>query len=187
MNVVVFCASANGIGSVYFDDARKLGEAIGGRAWKLVYGGTCVGLMDQVAITVMNCGGKAIGVIPECIKSCGVAAEGLDELVVVQDMQERKCLLRTYGDAFIALPGGWGTLDEITEVITLKQLGEHNKPVVFLNTDGFYDVFLDFIADIRAKGFVGPQYDELYFVAYSVDEVMDYLDSYQVVKNTSKY
>ncbi len=187
MNVAVFCASANGVESVYFDDARKLGEAIGSRRWKLVYGGTCVGLMHQVATATMNRGGKAIGVIPECIMSRGVAADGLDELVVAPDMKERKHLLRTYADAFVALPGGWGTLEEITEVITLKQLGQHNKPVVFLNTAGFYDGLLDFIAGIREKGFVSSVYDKLYFVANSVDEVVDYLENYQSVENVSKY
>ncbi len=187
MNVAVFCASANEIGSVYFDDARKLGEAIGSRGWKLVYGGTCVGLMHQVATATMNSGGKAIGVIPECIKLRGVAAEGLDELVVAPDMKERKHLLRIYADAFVALPGGWGTLEEITEVITLKQLGQHNKPVVFLNTIGFYDDLLDFISGIRAKGFVSSVYDKLYYVAHSVDEVMNYLKSYQIIENISKY
>lgn len=187
MNVAVFCASANGVGSVYFDDARKLGETIGSRGWKLVYGGTCVGLMHQVAAATIYCGGKAIGVIPECIKSRGVAAEGLDELVVASDMKERKHLLRTYADAFVALPGGWGTLEEITEVITLKQLGQHNKPIVFLNTDGFYDGLWEFIASIREKGFVASVYDKLYYVAHTVEEVLDYLEGYQVTENVSKY
>lgn len=187
MNVAVFCASANGVGSIYFDDARKLGEEIGSRGWKLVYGGTCVGLMHQVATATMNSGGKAVGVIPECIKSRGVAAEGLDELVVAPDMKERKFLLRTYANAFVALPGGWGTLEEITEVITLKQLGQHNKPVVFLNTAGFYDGLLDFISSIRDKGFVASVYDKLYFVANSVEEVIGYLENYQGGENISKY
>lgn len=175
MKIAVFCASANGVDQLYFEDARKLGERIGKLNWHLVYGGTNVGLMKEVAeATGMN-GGRVTGIITECISRRGVAAEGLDQLIVAPDMKERKYLLRENADAFVALPGGWGTLEEITEVITLKQLGEHHKPVVFLNTGGFYNDFLCFIGKITSQGFVSPLYNQLYQVADDVDEVIRYL------------
>ncbi|MDE6452465.1 MAG: TIGR00730 family Rossman fold protein, partial [Odoribacter sp.] len=132
MKIAVFCASAN-VAPVYMEAAEKLGEYIGKSGWELVYGGTNMGLMDKVARSTMAHGGKVTGIIPACISERGVAAEGVDCLIETVDMKERKALLREHADAFVALPGGWGTLEEISEVITLKQLGEHNKPVVFLN------------------------------------------------------
>lgn len=178
MNIAVFCASANDVEKVYFEDAKRLGEEIGKRGWGLVYGGANVGLMREVAEAAKGNGSRVIGVIPECIRSRGVAATGLDELLLASDMKERKHILRERADAFVALPGGWGTLEEITEVITLKQLGVHTKPIVFLNTAGFYDKFMDFIAGISREGFVASVYDGLYHVADSIEDALRYLERY---------
>ncbi len=102
-------------------------------------------------------------------------------------MKERKHLLRENADAFVALPGGWGTLEEITEVITLKQLGIHRKPIVFLNTSGFYDTFFRFIESIRMEGFVSGSYDNLYTVVNTAEEVWDYLQNYRISEMELKY
>lgn len=135
MRVAVFCASANEVEPCYFREAGRLGKRIGELGWQLIYGGTNIGLMREVADATIRQGGEVTGIIPECIRDRGVAAGGLKQLIVAPDMKERKYLLREHADAFIALPGGWGTLEEITEVITLKQLGQHNKPIVFYCAD----------------------------------------------------
>lgn len=187
MKIAVFCASANGIDPKYFEAARSLGRWIGKSKGKLVYGGTNVGLMREVATSTFSNGGEVMGIIPRCILEKGVAAESYCQLVVAEDMKERKHLLRENADAFIALPGGWGTLEEITEVITLKQLGVHCKPILFLNTDGFYDTFFQFIRNIREEGFISENYDQIYTVVYSAEEAMEYLQSYEATEVQAKY
>lgn len=187
MRIAVFCASSGQINEIYFRAAYHLGEYIAVSGWELVYGGTNVGLMKTVAQACLKKGGKVTGIIPECIVQRGVAAEGLDRLLVAPDMKERKFLLRENSDAFVALPGGWGTLEEITEVMTLKQLGEHHKPVVFLNTAGFYEPFLNFLNSIEKEGFVSPVYRQLYQIVDQPEEVIDYIRSYQKNEEIMKY
>lgn len=187
MRIAVFCSSANDVGPNYMEAARLMGKLIGESGWELVYGGTNTGLMKEVADTTISFGGKVTGIIPECILKRGVAAENLENLIVVSDMKERKAYMREAADAFIALPGGWGTLEEITETITLKQLGEHKKPIVFLNISGFYDAFIKFINDITQQGFVSPIYERLYKVLSSVEEVIPYLEQYHEHAVVCKY
>lgn len=187
MNIGVFCASSNDINEVYYRHACELGQEIAAHTWKLVYGGTNCGLMQAVAEATVGNGGIAIGIIPECIKERGVAAQNATELLVAEDMKERKRMLREHSDAFIAMPGGWGTMEEITEVITLKQLGCHNKPIVFVNTDGFYDLFFKFIDDIRERGFVSKAYDNLFIVASDISEAIQYIETYKARDIVSKY
>lgn len=187
MYIGVFCASADCIRNAYFHDAAELGKGIAIRGWNLVYGGTNFGLMRETAEAVLGFGGKVVGVIPECIQQRGVAAVGLTELLTVPDMKERKQLMRERSDAFIALPGGWGTLEEITEVVTLKQLGNHNKPIIFVNTNGFYDKFFEFIQDSREEGFIAEVYDDLYVVVNRVNDVFTYLENYREKWVVDKY
>ena len=108
-------------------------------------------------------------------------------MIVAPDMKERKHLLREHADAFIALPGGWGTLEEITEVITLKQLGQHNKPIVFLNTAGYYKLFFEFIEHSRKAKFISSAYDHLYYIADAVEPALDYIQKYQPIPQVKKY
>ena len=187
MNICVFCASSENVGRVYFEAAADLGREIVNHGWDLLYGGTNCGLMREVSDTVKNAGGKVTGIIPQCIVDRGVSAQGISELIVAPDMKERKSLMREKADAFIALPGGWGTLEEITEVITLKQLGMHNKPIVFINTNDFYENFFLFNNNIRKEGFVSTAYDGLYTVANTVEEAVEYIKKYQVKEFSSKY
>ena len=128
-----------------------MGEEIARHSCEVVYGGTNCGLMREVAQAALRAGGKVKGIIPACIQEKGITATGLTELVITSDMKERKQKMRETADAFLAMPGGWGTLEEITEVITLKQLGIHNKPVIFLNIEGFYDSFFSFIQDVYKR------------------------------------
>lgn len=187
MNVAVFCASAEKVGQEYFGAARRLGEGIACRSWNLVYGGTNCGLMRMVAEATLAGGGKVKGVIPRCIEARGVSARNITELVVAEDMKERKQLMREQADAFVALPGGWGTLEEMTEVITLKQLGMHRKPVVFINTGGFYDLFWKFMEQAAGNGFVSDAYCGLYEIVRTPEEALEYIASYRPEVIRPKY
>ena len=187
MRVCVFCASSEKMESVYFEAATELGEEIVKNGWELLYGGTNCGLMREVSDAAKKAGGKVTGISPRCIVDRGVSAQGITELIVAPDMKERKSMMREQADAFIALPGGWGTLEEITEVITLKQLGVHNKPIVFINTNDFYEYFFLFINNIRKEGFVSNAYDGLYTVVNDVEEALAYIKKYKAKEFSSKY
>jgi len=148
----VFCGSSRGARPAYAEMARRLGEALVRRGLGLVYGGGCVGLMGIVADTVLSGGGEVVGVIPRSLARKEVAHEGLTELLVVEGMFERKGLMMERADAFVSLPGGVGTLDELFEVWTWVQLGQLAKPSGLLDVDGFYDglvSFLDGLVDAR--------------------------------------
>jgi cytokinin riboside 5'-monophosphate phosphoribohydrolase len=179
MNICVFCSSSNAVDTAFFKQARQLGEIIGAKGHKLVFGGSNVGLMHELASAVKDAGGKVLGVIPERIKDKGLASEISDELIVSTDMSERKKIMADRSDAFIALPGGFGTLEEILEVITLKQLQYHNKPVVFINTNGFYDKLMEFFEVFYKNYFAKPDYREYYKLADSVQEAVSYLQEYK--------
>ena len=183
----VFCASAQEIDVNYVEAAKEVGRIIGEIGGELIYGGTNLGLMKVVADATTEFGGKVTGVIPTCIADRGVAAEGLDRLLLVADMKERKAWMRQEADVFIALPGGWGTLEEVIETITLRQLGEHQKPIIFLNISGFYDGFLKFVAEITKQGFVSSVYQELYVVLNQVEEILPYLEHYTEKAIETKY
>lgn len=140
--VCVFCASSNDAPERYFEAARELGVRLAQRDWTLVYGGGSVGLMGAVARSVHEVGGRVVGVIPELLRVAEVAYHDADELVVTQDMAERKTVMVARSDAFLCLPGAFGTLDELFEVLTLRQLGYHDKPIVLVDIDGFWSPFV---------------------------------------------
>jgi uncharacterized protein (TIGR00730 family) len=153
-SVAVYCGSRFGDSPAFADAARSLGELIGNSGATLVYGGGRVGLMGAVADAVMAAGGKVIGVIPQALMDREVGHAGLTELHVVQTMHERKQLMAERADAFISLPGGIGTLEELYEVWSWQQLGYHDKPVALLNALGYYDALLEFHRVMHARGFV---------------------------------
>jgi uncharacterized protein (TIGR00730 family) len=153
-SVAVYCGSRFGHSPAFADAARTLGELIGKSGATLVYGGGRVGLMGAVADAVMACGGQVIGVIPQALMDREVGHAGLTELHVVQTMHERKQLMAERADAFISLPGGIGTLEELYEVWSWQQLGYHDKPVALLNVDGYYDALLQFHRVMHRRGFV---------------------------------
>ena len=154
--ICVYCGSSPGNKSSYLENAKQLGEILAAHGLSLVYGGAKVGLMGQLADSVLAHGGKAIGVLPEALKAKEVAHPGLSELHIVKDMHERKAKMASLSEAFIALPGGFGTLEEAMEMVTWNQLGFQAKPIGFLNVEGFYDRLFDFLSGIETEGFVKP-------------------------------
>lgn len=156
-SVCVYCGSRHGARPSYTEAARALGSAIGSRGWQLVYGGGKVGLMGEVADAVLAAGGRVVGVIPESLMQREVGHRGLTELHVVPTMHQRKQMMAERADAFIALPGGIGTLEELYEVWTWRQLGYHRQPIGLLNIDGFYDTLLAFMLQTVDEGFLSAQ------------------------------
>ncbi|OIQ93517.1 LOG family protein ORF6 in fasciation locus [mine drainage metagenome] len=152
--VCVYCGSSTGTDPGYAEAAMAMGREIANRAMTLVYGGGSVGLMNATADAVLAAGGRAVGVITELLMQREVGHTGLSELHIVENMHQRKKLMADYADGFVALPGGLGTLEELFEVWTWRQLGYHNKPVGLLNVQGYYDSLLDFLAQSHEQGFV---------------------------------
>lgn len=178
-SICVFCSSSDRVAPVFFDAARELGAEIARRGHTLVYGGAGVGLMGTVARSVHQHGGRVVGVIPEALKAAGIGYDLCDELIVTRDMRERKAVLDQRSTAFFGLPGGFGTLEEVLEAITLKQLSYHAKPVLLLNLDGFYNPLEHLFEHIYAQNFAREHYRELYHFAPAVSEAFTYLDAYQ--------
>lgn len=187
MNICVFSSSSNAIAQVYVDEAIDLARLIGMSNFCLINGGSNVGLMDVITREAGKNGAKTIGVIPEKLRDYNLASVHAHEIIVSGDMMERKAKMRDLSDSFIALAGGFGTLEEILEVITLKQLGYHHKAIVFINTNGFYDdLFRQFEKSYEEK-FAKENYRNLYFIAQNASEAMDYLMNYQPEETVNKW
>jgi len=180
----VYCASSDRIDPKYTDTATAVGREMVRQGWSLVYGGGKVGLMGAVARAVKTSGGRVVGVIPEFMKAKELAYDDADEMHSVVTMRDRKREMETRADAFLALPGGWGTLEEIMEILTLRQLDVLRKPVVFLNQDGFYDELLRFFSRMIAERFNKPSNLKLFSVAATVDEVFAQLKNGAVAAET---
>lgn len=157
LSICVYCGSRHGLRPAYTAAARALGAAIGSRGWQLVYGGGKVGLMGEVANATLSAGGRVIGVIPESLQQLEVGHTGLHELHVVPTMHVRKQMMAERADVFIALPGGIGTLEELYEVWTWRQLGYHDQPIGLLNTEGYYDLLLAFMRNTVSEGFLSSE------------------------------
>ncbi|MDO6392410.1 TIGR00730 family Rossman fold protein [Pontibacter sp. BT731] len=153
-SIGVFCGANTGINAVYSDAAAQLGKLMAEQHIKLVYGGGNVGLMGVIADAIIAGGGIGIGVIPQSLVDREVAHRSLQELIVVETMHERKAIMAARSDAFIAMPGGFGTFDEICEIITWNQLGIIKKPVAFYNINGYWDKFFEMIDHTVSEGFV---------------------------------
>jgi hypothetical protein len=174
-NIAVFCASANGAYSVYRAAAEELGQALAARNIGLIYGGSNVGLMRAVAEAALAADGKVIGVIPEVLVDLEVAHHGITELHITSTMHTRKALIGEKADAFIALPGGFGTFEELFEVLAWHTLKIHGKPVLLLNINGFYDKLLVFLDHCVAEGMLKPKSRELLLVANTVEDALSQL------------
>lgn len=184
--ICVYSSSSDFIDKAYFDLATELGKAIAIKKDILLYGGGMRGLMGATAKAVHGAGGKVIGVIPERLNLKGIVYETCDELIITKDLRERKSFMDSNSDAFIALPGGFGTLEELLEIITLKQLKYHNKPIVILNINGFYDSMLKQFDCIINQCFAHHESNMLYRVLSSVDETLDYIDAYEPIEFEDK-
>jgi uncharacterized protein (TIGR00730 family) len=187
MNICVFSSSSNAIADVYVNEAIELARLIGQSGSCLINGGSNVGLMDVITREAAKSGAKTIGVIPEKLRDFNLASIHAHEIIVSGDMMERKARMRELSDSFIALAGGFGTLEEILEVITLKQLGYHQQAIVFINTNGFYDdLFRQFEKSYNEK-FAKESYRKLYFVAANSVEAMKYLLEYKAEDSEDKW
>lgn len=180
MNVCVFCGSSSGAHPHYADAARQLGSELAARNMGLVYGGASVGLMGTIADAALAAGGKVTGVIPQSIVDYEIAHEQLSELHIVQSMHERKALMEELSDLFIALPGGFGTLDETFEILTWAQLSLHRKPIGLLNIDGYYDGLLQFADHQVKEGFVRAEHCAMLHSDSEAAALIDRLLNYQV-------
>lgn len=172
-SVCVYSASSTKIDEVYFNAARQLGQLLAKRRIRLINGAGSIGLMRSVADTVLENGGEVTGVIPKFMVEQGWHHTGLSKLVEVESMHERKQLMADLSDAVIALPGGCGTLEELLEIITWKQLGLYLNPIVILNTNGFFDPLLDMLTRAIDENFMRRQHGEIWHVATTPEEAVE--------------
>jgi uncharacterized protein (TIGR00730 family) len=177
--VCLFAGSSAGVRPEYGAAARELGRVLATRGMSLVYGGARVGLMGAVADAVLAGGGHVTGVIPRALVEKEVAHSGLTDLRVVTSMHERKALMADLSDAFIALPGGWGTLDEFFEILTWAQLGIHHKPCGLLNVSGYFDRLLSFLDHTTGEGFVRREHQSMISVSDAPATLLDALVAYE--------
>jgi len=176
-NVCVFCGSKPGGRPVYTEAAVQLGNSLAGRGIALVYGGATPGLMGTIADTVLAAGGRVIGVIPNRMVTREIAHEGVTVLHVVESMHERKALMMELADAFVAMPGGYGTLDEVSEVATWSQLKLHGKPKAcgLLNVEGYFDPLTAYLDNALREGFLKRAHRELVFAEPDIERLLDRL------------
>jgi uncharacterized protein (TIGR00730 family) len=187
MNICVFSSSSNAIADIYFREAKQLGKILGEQGHTLINGGANVGLMEALTISAREAGARTIGIIPKRLTGRSLASDNAHEVIITEDMQNRKAKMREMSDAFIALPGGFGTLEEILEVMTLRQLSYHTKPVIFINTNNFYKYLFKQFEVAYQEMFAKSVYRELYYVAESANEAMEYLQNYTPVELDSKW
>lgn len=177
--VAVFCASSTGFDSIYEEQAYLLGKTLAEKGIELVYGGAKVGLMGAVANGVINNKGKVTGILPHFLKEKELQHEGLTKLILVETMHERKAMMNELSDGIIALPGSFGTLEELFEALTWAQLGLHQSPVAILNIGGFYDELFAFIQTIIDKGFLKPAYKEALIIDTDINRLLEKMENYQ--------
>jgi uncharacterized protein (TIGR00730 family) len=177
--ICVYCGSSSGKNPAYAEAATQLGQAMQQRGIGLVYGGAAVGIMGTVADAVLAAGGEVIGVIPKSLAVKEVAHDHLTELHVVESMHERKAMMAELSDGFIAMPGGWGTLEELFEMLTWAQLGFHQKPCGLLNISGYYDGLIGFLDNAFEQQFVSEQYRPMLLTAQQPGALLDQYASYQ--------
>ncbi|ENV10401.1 TIGR00730 family protein [Acinetobacter higginsii] len=178
-SICVFCGSSLGNDPIYQQMAEATGQAIAAQGKTLVYGGGRSGLMGVVANSALQAGGRVIGVIPDALVDRELAHMGLTELHIVKNMHERKTKMAELSDAFVALPGGAGTLEEIFEQWTWSQLGIHQKPCAFLNVDGFYDGLIQMIQGSVERGFSQERFVDKLIVAEQIEDILTAFSNYQ--------
>jgi uncharacterized protein (TIGR00730 family) len=181
-SVAVYCGSSSGNKEEYTQQAQEMGRELARRGLTLVYGGGCVGLMGTIADAVLAEGGRVIGVIPQFLADKEVAHRGCTELHVVETMHQRKLLMADLADGFVAMPGGFGTLEELFEVLTWGQLGLHGKPVGLLNTLGFYDTLLGLLDHMSAEAFLRPENREQVLQNVNPAALLDAMADYRPLR-----
>ena len=174
----VYCGSSSGADKVFTGAAIELGTLLASADIGLVYGGATKGLMGTIADTVLDAGGRVTGVIPAALRDKEIAHEGLTELHVVDSMHERKSLMAVLSDGFVAMPGGFGTLEELIEVLTWGQLQFHSKPCGLLNVNGYFDHLLAFLDNARDSGFLKPVHRDMLLVADTSADLLYQFEHY---------
>jgi len=177
-SITVFCGSSFGTEEIYKDQAVLLGQTLAKQNIKLIYGGANVGLMGAVADGVLNAGGEAIGVLPDFLRSKEIAHLGLTELIFVESMHERKTKMNDLCEGVIALPGGFGTLEELFEMLTWAQLGLHKKPIAILNINGFYDSLIELTQTMVEKGLLKDVNQKMLLVSDNIDDLLNQMKNY---------
>lgn len=176
-SVTVYCSSSRHVDGVYLAAAEALGRGIAGCGWKLVYGGNYLGCMAALADGARSCGGHVVGVTPQLLVDRGFSDEKCTELLITADIRARKAILESRGDAFVALPGGIGTLEEVFEVLVGRYLGAHSKPIVLLNIEGYYEPLLRLLQHGLELRFNREGLLDLFHVAGDVESALRYLES----------
>jgi uncharacterized protein (TIGR00730 family) len=174
-NILIYCGSSAGHNEIYKKTATQVGETLAKQGLSLVYGGGSVGLMGTVADAILANGGEAIGVIPSFMEPWEVQHKGLTECIVTETMHTRKQIMAEKSDAVIALPGGWGTLDELFEILTWRQLGLHKMPIGVLNTNGFYDDLLKMLEKMVSEGFLKEANLQMLIVDDNIESLLEKL------------
>lgn len=180
-NILVYCGSSFGQNEIYKSTAKNLGKLLAQQSLRLVYGGGSGGLMGVVADAVLENGGEVTGIIPSFMEAWEVQHKGLTECIVVESMHVRKQLMAERADAVIALPGGWGTLDELFEILTWRQIGLHKMPIGLLNTNGFYDDLIIMLNKMVTEGFVREANARFLIIDDNIESLIEKLknDSYE--------
>lgn len=178
-SIAIFCGSSNGVEDVYRSQAILLGKTLSQRNIRIVYGGAKVGLMGAVADAALNAGGNVVGALPHFLRTKEIKHERLSELIMVESMHERKTKMHELSDGFIALPGGFGTLEELFEILTWAQLGLHKKPVGLLNVNGFYNPLQQLLDTMVAKGFLKEINYSMLLIGNEISELLEKMHQYR--------
>ena len=179
-NICVFASSSNNLDDSFYTDASALGELLGKNGFNIVYGGSRLGMMYICASHVKASGGKIIGVMPQRLYDFGYGnPDDCDEFILTKGMRERKAKMDEISEGVIALAGGFGTLEEISEMIVQKQLGYNKKPIILLNTNGYYDKLVDFFDNVINYKFAKPETKELYHISETPSDAVNYLINYK--------
>lgn len=186
-NICVYCSSSGSLDEKFYKAAYELGKEIAKNGHSLVYGGSTCGCMGKVAEGVINNGGSAIGIIPEAIIAKGVQSPKGVNVIVTKDMNDRKQLMEEKADIFLALPGSFGTMDEIFQVIVTKQLSYHKKGIIFINIDGFYNSLFEMFENFYRHNFAKDFNRELYYICDNIEDAINYCNNYVEKEFVFKY
>lgn len=187
MNICLYGASSDKIDKTFMDETQNLGNMMAERGHSLVYGGGATGLMGAAARGVYEKNGKILGVAPKFFSADGILFENCTKFIYTETMRERKRIMEENADAFIVTPGGIGTFEEFFEILTLKQLGRHNKAIAVFNISGYYDIMKQMLDDAIAKDFMKENCNELYKFFDNADEMMEYIENYTGVDTKADY
>lgn len=178
-SICIFASSSDNIDKVFFDDAKKLGQLLAKNGYNIIYGGSSLGLMGEITTNAKKLGSHITGVMPEKLHNLGIEPGPCCDFILTKGMRERKAKMDELSEGIIALPGGFGTLEELSEMVVQKQLGYNFKPIILLNTNGYYNNLVKFFDDVIDKKFASKDSDKLYYVAQTPEDAIIYLNNYQ--------